>query len=148
MAIAKVFHNSVPNCKVVHPNGRQIIFANGKHITTLKIDIDYLESLVAAGDQYVSVDPNELEVDTDELTPEGRIAKLQREAVEAYKAQVALASAQESKSDQNQGVLPMTSAQIVNSIESNGAVPAAETKAVETAAPVTVGIKAGAVASK
>jgi len=121
MAMAKVFHNSVPNCKVIHPNGRQIIFANGKCITSIKVDIDYLESLVASGDQFISVDPNELEIDTEDLTEAGRIKKLQREAVEAYKAQVALASAQVSKSTENQGVLPMTSAQVVNSLESNGA---------------------------
>jgi hypothetical protein len=140
MAMAKVFHNSVPNCKVIHPDGRQIIFANGKCITTLKVDIDYLESLVAAGDQFVSVDPDCLEIDTEELTEAGRIKKLQNEAVEAYKAQVAAASALNSSSAQATGVLPMTSAQVVNAIESNGGGTPAESKSTDAGTSGVTGV--------
>lgn len=143
MAMAKVFHNSVPNCKVFHPNGRQITFANGKCITSIKLDIDYLELMVAEGDAYISIDPNEFEVDTDDLTEEGRVKKLQAEAVEAYKAQVALASKQESTSNQHQGVLPVTSSMLINSVESNSNAPAPAP--VETPAP---GVKVSTPATK
>jgi len=154
--IAKVFKNYVPNCKVFTPEGRQITFVNGSHITQIEKDIEYLQSCVDAGDQYVYIDPNEVEVNTEELTVEGRMAKLKREAVEEYLATVAAASAQNSisvQSDLGAG----TSKDLVTSIASNGAatvVPAtsSEDKAVEAPAAVspapqvnTSGIKAGAV---
>lgn len=137
--MAKVFKNTVPNCKVFTPEGRQITFVHGKHITQIKKDIEYLNSIVEAGDQYVYIDPEESEVDVEELTAEGRMAKLKREAVEEYLATVAAATAKNSTSDQNIGVMPGTSSQMVNAVESNGpaTVKAPETKVESASAAPT-----------
>jgi hypothetical protein len=83
---AKIFRNHVHNCRVFHPDGRQIQFLAGKHVTTLSKDIDYLQSLVDAGDQYVYIDAKEFEVDVEELTPEGRLNKIKKQAIEEYLA--------------------------------------------------------------
>lgn len=101
MPIAKVFKNQIQNCKVVHPDGRIIVFFKGKHITTIQKDIDYLEEMAQEQGSYVYIDPEESEVDTEELTEEGRIAKLKREAIEEYKAQQALAATHSSTSTAN-----------------------------------------------
>lgn len=100
MAIAKVFKNQIQNCKVIHPDGRIILFFKGKHITTIKKDIDYLEELAQESGSYVFIDPEESEIDTEDMTEEGRIAKLKREAIEEYKAQQALAANHVSTSTQ------------------------------------------------
>ncbi len=92
MALAKVFKNQLPNCKVLHPDGRLVVFFNGKHISTNQKDIDYLTQLSEEPGSYVFIDPEEHEIDTEDLTPAGRIAKLQREAVENYIAQQKLAA--------------------------------------------------------
>jgi len=102
MALAKVFKNRVANCKVFTPEGRQITFVNHKHITTIEKDIKYLTELVEEGDAYVYIDQNEVEVDTEDLSPEGQIRKLKREAVEEYLAQQARAAQHESTSVQGQ----------------------------------------------
>jgi hypothetical protein len=86
MAIAKVFKNRIQNARVFDETGRMIIFYNGKHITTIKRDIDFLQKMVDEGDAYVFVDPKEVEVDTEDLTDEGRIAKLKREAIAEFLA--------------------------------------------------------------
>ena len=111
--IAKVFKNRVPNCKVFHPKGRQITFVGGKHITQIKLDIDYLQSLVDEGDPHVYIDQDEFEVDTDELTVEGRVAKIKREAIEEFLAAQAAAANHTSSSDKSQGINPGTTAQLV-----------------------------------
>lgn len=113
MAMAKVYKNRVPNCKVFHPKGRQITFIGGKHITQVKTDIDYLQSLVDEGDPHVYVDPEEHEVDTEELTPEGRMAKIKREAIEEFLAAQAAAANHNSSSDQSKDVKAGTSAQLM-----------------------------------
>lgn len=142
MALAKVFKNHVPNCKVFTPTGVQIVFHHGKCITQFKHEIEYLQSLVDAGDPYVYVDPEESEVDTDELTAEGRMAKLKREAVEEYLAKVT--NTPPSIGDTPEGAgnkLGMgTSATLLNAIASNSnapkvaapTAPAGEVKVIET----------------
>lgn len=149
--IAKVFKNHVTNCKVFTPEGRQITFVNGSHITQIKKDIDYLQSCVDAGDQYIYIDPNEVEVNIEELTVEGRTAKLKREAVEEYLAAQAAASAHSSTSTQG-GLGAGTSKDLVTSIASNGpatVAPVAEAQVEVPTSPApqvnTAGIKAGAV---
>lgn len=85
MAIAKVFKNRVLNCNVSTPEGRIITFIEGHHITTNKKDIEFLEKEITEGNNsFLYVDPDNLEVDTDELSEEGRIAKIKRLAVEEY----------------------------------------------------------------
>lgn len=85
MAIAKVFKNRVLNCHVSTPEGRLITFVEGHHITTIQKDIDFLEKEIEEGNNpFLYVDPNELEVDTDELSEEGRIRKIKRQAIEEY----------------------------------------------------------------
>lgn len=124
MAMAKVFKNRVPNCKVFHPNGRQITFIGGKHITQIEKDIKYLESLVAEGDPHVYIDPEEHEVDTEELTPEGRMAKIKREAIQEFLAEQARAANMVSNSvdkDKPQALNAGTSATLVNAMESTSA---------------------------
>ena len=93
MAIAKIFKNRIPNARVFHPDGRMVTFVSGKCITTVEKDIKYLQSLVDEGDAYVYIDPKEAEIDTEEMTEEGRLAKLKREAIaEFLEAQKAAAS--------------------------------------------------------
>lgn len=137
MPIAKVFHNHVKNCQVSHPDGRVTTFNNGKHITTIEKDIEYLQSLVDANDDFVFVDPECLEVDTEELTPAGIINKLKREAVEEFLAAQAAASATESTSDQGR-FNPGTSATLVNAVGSNGQKAVAPTASLEAVVPSTV----------
>lgn len=85
MAMAKVFKNRVLNCHVSTPEGRLITFVEGHHITTIQKDIDFLEKEIAEGNNdFLYVDPNELEVDTEELSEEGRINKIKRQAIEEY----------------------------------------------------------------
>jgi predicted HicB family RNase H-like nuclease len=98
MAIAKVFKNRIHNARVFDETGRMIIFYNGKHITTIQRDIDFLQKMVDDNDAYVFVDPNEVEVDTEELTEEGRIAKLKREAIAEFLAAQAAAAKHSSTS--------------------------------------------------
>lgn len=131
MAMAKVFCNHVPNCKVFTPNGRQIMFINGKHITQFQPDIDYLQSLVDAGDDYVHVNQAELEVDTEELTVEGRIKKLKREAVEEYLATVAAASGVQ-PGTQQAALNPGSSADLIAAVQSNGAATVTQDNVVHT----------------
>ena len=145
MSLAKVFKNRVPNCKVFTPAGRQITFHNGKHITQIKGDIKYLEEVVANGDAYVYIDPAEVEVDTEELTPAGMVRKLKREAVEEYLATQAAASALNSVSEQK--ALGAGTSKTVSpiGIESNGAATVAPGKTAtveaETPAVAKTGIK-------
>lgn len=146
MSLAKVFKNRVPNCKVFTPAGRQITFHNGKHITQIEGDIKYLEEVVANGDAYVYIDPEEVEVDTEDLTPEGMVRKLKREAIEEYLAAQAAASALDSKSVQ--GDLGAGTSKTVSpvGVASNGAATVAPVKTVpvveaETPAVAETGIK-------
>lgn len=140
--IAKVFKNYVPNSKVVTPEGRIILFIGGKHITQIKKDIEYLTDLVEAGDKYVYIDPNEAEVDTEELTVEGRTAKIKREAIAEYLAQQARAAEHNSTSEQGE-LGAGTSSTLVNSLASNSGMKAAsqneggKVAATETVATVT-----------
>lgn len=138
MPLAKVFKNRVPNCKVFTPAGRQITFHNGKHITQIKQDIEYLEALVAGGDDYVFIDQNEYEIDTEDLTAEGMIKKLKREAVEEYLAAQAAASAQNSTSQQG-GLGAGTSKTVTpQAVESNGSATVVPPKAAEPTPEVIV----------
>lgn len=143
MAIAKVFKNHVANCRVSHPDGTIISFNHGKCITTHKKDIEYLQSLVDAGDTYVYVDPDEAEVDTEELSVEGRIAKLKREAIEEYKATLANMPASLGDSAPVTGnTLGMgTSGTVLNSLESNSATTAPGSSAPAENASIGAGVK-------
>lgn len=138
MALAKVFKNRVPNCKVFTPAGRQITFHHGKHITQIQKDIEYLESLVAENDAYVFIDPNEYEIDTEDLTPEGMIKKLKREAVEEYLAAQAAASAQNSTSKQGELGAGTSKTVTPQAVDSNGPATVVPPKAAEPIPEVTV----------
>lgn len=125
MALAKVFKNRVPNCRISHPDGTIITFNNGKCITTLQRDIDYLNKVVADGDTYVYIDPEESEVDTEELTTEGMHAKLKREAVEEYIAMMNAPKLSGSNEEGSRtGINMGTSATVLNSVGSNSNAPA------------------------
>lgn len=142
MAIAKVFKNRVLNCRVIHPDGRIIIFDNGSHITVLKKDIDYLQSLVDEGDAYVYIDHNEVEVDTEELSIEGRINKLKREAVEEFLAAQAVKA--DSTSDTSTELKPGSSATLLNAIASNSGntgAPVASSTGVQVTLPAAPAVK-------
>ena len=147
MAIAKVFKNRIPNCRAATPTGRIIIFTNGQHITTYQPDIDYLEGLVAEGSNpYIYIDEDEKTVDTDELSVEGRIKKLKREAVEEYLATVATASASTEGTKQTGELGAGTSANLINAIQSNGAAAVASpAKVVAASAPAAAKVVPGAV---
>lgn len=147
MSLAHVFYNQVKNCRVIHPDGRVITFTEGKCITQSQRDIDYLNKLVADGDDYVYVDPKELTVDTEDLTVEGYKRKIAREAVEAYKKEQAALVGRESFSQQ--GELGMgTTATLVAIVESNGAASITQETAKASEAPAPTGAKVNILASK
>lgn len=138
MAMAKIFRNTVPNCNVIHPDGRIVTFHGGKHITSIAKDADFLQQLADANEAGVFIDANEFEVDTEELTPEGMLKKIKREAVEEFLAQQKLAAQHNSSSAQGNVLGAATSANIVNSLESNGE---ATVKSAEPAPAATAGVK-------
>ena len=60
---------------------------------------------------YVYIDPKESEIDTEELTPEGKLEKIKREAIAEFLAAQAAAAGHNSSSEQKQ-LLPGTSATV------------------------------------
>lgn len=84
MPIAHVFKNQIKNCKVITPEGRILTFFAGKHITTIEKDIEFLTAMSKEPGSYVSIDPKEPTIDTEDLTEEGRINRIKREAVAEF----------------------------------------------------------------
>lgn len=123
MPIVKVFKNHIKNCKVVTPTGRHLAFFNGKHLTSVEKDIEYLTEMSKEEGSYVYIDPKEPEIDTEELTEEGRIAKAKREAVEEFKKQQALAANHNSNSSPSP-LNVATSKTVTPALASNSEAPA------------------------
>ena len=82
---AKVFRNNLASTRLITPAGRLIIFTNHKCIAVKQEDMDYLDACAANDNECgVFIDPNEYEVDTEDLTEEGRKEKIRREAITDY----------------------------------------------------------------
>lgn len=82
---AFVFRNTERNTNLISPKGRLITFLSNKTIVSHPDDIAFLRACVDNNNECgVFIDPNEFEVDTDDLTPEGRVEKIRREAIAEY----------------------------------------------------------------
>lgn len=140
MAQAKQYFNRIPNCKVIHPDGRIITFYNFKHISTVKIDQDYLDELIQEPGSFVYIKEDEYEIDTDDFTEEGRIRKIKKEGIKEFLAQQERA-AQMSSSSSSEGLKAATTADVTPAKASNSAPEAAP---ASSAAPAKINVVTGA----
>lgn len=82
---AKVYFHPEKSTRIISPAGRLTVFFNHKFVAIKQEDMDYLDACVANNNECgVYINPDEYEVDTEEMTEEGRKEKIRREAVEEY----------------------------------------------------------------
>lgn len=82
---AFIFRNTERNTNIISPAGRLVSFINNKTLVSHADDIKYLQACVDNNNECgVFIDPSEFEVDTEDLTPEGRNEKIRREAIAEY----------------------------------------------------------------
>lgn len=82
---AFIFRNTERNTNIISPAGRLVSFINNKALVSHPDDIKYLQACVDNNNECgVFIDPAEFEVDTEDLTPEGRNEKIRREAIADY----------------------------------------------------------------
>lgn len=118
-----VFYNTIKSCKTITDKGRTISFINGKYVTDVKEEIDYLEHEISLGNNHIYVKEGEEQLTSDELDP---MKMLKKKHIAEYLAdQESLAEAiskgklPSSESD-TQKLVPGSSVDIASLAEGSG----------------------------
>lgn len=83
MAIENVFFSNIPNSRYAFKNGVVANFLGGRFTTGIQYQIDELMSDVSMGHAHISIDKENLQVDTAETDP---LAGIKAKAIAEYLA--------------------------------------------------------------
>lgn len=64
-----VFYHTLKSCKMVTETGRTISFVDGRYVTDVQDEIDYLQKEIALGSGYLSVIPGQEVMTSSQLDP-------------------------------------------------------------------------------
>ncbi len=110
-----VFYHTIKSCRMVTEFGRSICFVDGKYITDVKEEIDYLQKEMTVGNLHLSIKPGEEQLTSDQLDP---MKVLKAKFIAEYKAEqatlakdIAEGNLPESESD-NQKLVPGSTADV------------------------------------
>lgn len=87
MAIQKLYKCTTPSCSYIFKNGKAGYFIKGRYSTALPNEIEELDNEVALRHPNISIDPNELEIDTEADPLAGLKARLRQEILDDIRAQ-------------------------------------------------------------
>lgn len=74
MSTLRVYKSTFPYINFVLPNGKQLIFQNGHFYTDQENEIAILDQEIKLGHPHIFVDPQNMEVDSEDIKP-GAAAK-------------------------------------------------------------------------
>ena len=81
MALKKVYKNRVLSSRFVFKDGHEAAFVLGKYFTDVEAEITELEHEIKVGHPFLYIDPDETEIDSENVDP---LSEVRRKAVEEY----------------------------------------------------------------
>lgn len=116
-----VFYHTLKSCKMVTESGRTISFVDGRYVTDVQDEIDYLQKEIALGSGYLSIIPGQEVMTSSQLDPMQVLrAKFREELLAELAAGTAANKGKDGGSTERQKLTPGNTSDIASVAQGSG----------------------------